>query len=572
MTLILTKFRARGSANQIQEASISHRSRFVLLLYIIMLFASGCSDDNGSAGTAISPALEAKTQIRQSKLVRGLDGEPATLDPHLAGGNVEWILLVDLFEGLVEIGFDGEVLPAGAERWESDDGLNYRFYLREDARWSNGDAVTAHDYVYSWRRLVDPRTASPYASYLGAAGVLHAAKISEGELSLNQLGVVAVNNYVLEVTLERPNTIFPAMLDNMAVFPVHAATVEQYGNDWTKVGKHISNGVYHLHNWVFNERIELQHNRFYWNQEQVSIEEVTFLPLTSATAEIQRYLADELDLTFDLAPDKITTLEPGVRQQLHSSVLPLATRFYNIQTKKPPLDDPRIRKALAYAIDRDVISKKIYGRGERSAYSLVPEARLPKYAREFPWAEWSQSKRESTARRLYAEAGFSTDSPLKVTLMHTDKELSRREAIATAAMWTRILGIDVTLVQHEWKTFIDKQIEGNFDVAIFGWWADYYDPSSILRPLRSTDSSNYGRYSNSSFDRSIAQALREPEKRKRLGLYAEAESILSHDMPVIPIFHYTASRLVKPHVGGYRNHPLDTIRSKNLWIKDISGQ
>ncbi|WP_237068336.1 peptide ABC transporter substrate-binding protein [Microbulbifer guangxiensis] len=500
-------------------------------------------------------------------MVRSIDGEPETLDPHLSAGVVEWNVLVDLFEGLVEIDWDGDIKPAVARDWSSVDGQTYLFNLREDAHWCNGDPVTAHDFVFSWRRLVDPQTASKYASYLTTAGVLNAAKVSSGAMPTEALGIEAVSNTTLRVQLERPSYMFPAMLDHFAVFPVHAATLKAHGEQWSRPGIHIGNGAYCLEERVLREKIELRRNPHYWDADATRIERVTHLSMPSSASDLQRYLAGEVDITYDLPPDRVKDLSESVKGAIHAEVLPLAARYYNIYTQRPPFNDPRVRRALAYAIDRRVIAQRIYGRGERPAFSLIPLDDLPDIDSAGHWSSWAQSERESRARQLLKEAGFSAEAPLHVRLLHSDKDLSKREAVAVASMWKRVLGAEVELQQNEWKAFVDLQASGNYDVSITGWWADYYEPSSLLRPLSSRDSYNHPRYANERFDRILERALTEQDAQKRAKLYTDAELLLAQDMPVIPVFHYAVSRLVNPRVGGYRAHVLDTIRSKHLWIE-----
>ena len=522
------------------------------------LMVSACSKSSSDNG--LSPI--------KHELVRSIDGEPASLDPHRATGVVEWSVLGDLYEGLVEIDSDGVLKPAAAISWHTDDGQHYRFNLRKDARWSNGDPINAQDFVYSWRRLVSPETASPFASYLVTAGIRNAKEIVQGKLPPERLGVIAVSEKVLNVNLERPNYTFTTMLDHLALYPVNPTVIQEHGNDWARPGLHVSNGAYRLLDWRVNEQINIERNPFHWGVAQTQIPTVTYLPVPSSVVELNRYLANEIDITYDVPPDRINQLPEGLHNELRMDSLGLATRYYHLQTQKAPFDDVHIRKALAYAIDRNVIAQKIYGRGELEAFSLIPLNRVFSDTEKPEWSQWSQNEREAAARRLYQERGYSPQAPLQISLIHTDKDLSKREAAAVASMWRRVLGAEVTLEQYEWKAFAEKLAQGNFDAAVSGWWADYYEPSSLLWPLSSAHSSNYSRYSNLRFDAVLERASYAADDQDRMALYADAERILAADIPVIPVFHYSISRLVKPRIGGYRMHPLDTIRSKYLWIRE----
>ncbi len=500
------------------------------------------------------------------QLVRGNGSEPASLDPHKIEGVPESNVLRDLFEGLVNSGPNGEVVPGVAERWETSDNLVYVFHLRDNARWSNGDGVTAHDFEYALKRAVDPATASPYAWYLEKATILNASEVVNGKKPATELGVKALDEHTLEITLASPVPYFVSMLSLAPTYPVHKATVEQHDDAWTRVGNMVSNGAYRLSNWVVNERIELVRNPAYWNNEATVLERVTYLPIASQNAEMNRFLSGELDMTYDIPLEHFKRLQAERPDAIRVSDY-VGTYYYIFNTQKAPFDDARVRNALSYAIDRDIIAGKVMGQGERPAYTLAPEVVNGFTPPAVDWAGWTQPQRDEKARALLEQAGYGKDRPLRFELLYNTNDNHRKVAVAIASMWKKHLGVEVELVNQEWKTYLDTKTQGNFDVARAGWIADYNEASSMLDLMQSRHGNNDGKYSNPAFDRLMAQSRLASDEAARNRLYAQAEEILAVDMPIAPIYQYVKARLVQPTVGGYPSNPLDNIYSKDLYIR-----
>ncbi|WP_237068333.1 peptide ABC transporter substrate-binding protein [Microbulbifer guangxiensis] len=500
------------------------------------------------------------------ELVRGSYDEPTSLDPQIGMGN-EIYIHRDLLEGLVSVDADGELAPAVAERWETADGLTYTFTLRRDARWSNGDPVTAHDFVFSWQRLVDPATASPYGWYLGAAGIAHAAAINRGEVQPESLGVAALDDHTLQVTLSEPTGYFVDMLTHTSTFPLPARTVRKHGNGWARPGKHVGNGPFQLAEWVVNERIVLESNPYYWDRESVKLQKVTFLPIRDAAAELKRYLAGELDITYQIPESQISRLREEFPDHLHLEPF-LGTRFIWFNTRHQPLNDPRVRKALAYAIDRKTITQQVMGTGEVPSFTLTPPGYLGNSDFEAGWGQWTQVEREERARELYEQAGYSADNPLHIEMIGNG-----RISIALAAMWKRVLGVEATLgAAQEFKVYLKNLDEGNFQVATGTWWGDYIEPSTMLNLMLTGAGTNSSGYANRTFDALMNASKHEQDEKKRMALYQQAEEILAEDMPIAPLFQFTSARLAKPYVAGYRAHPLNHLSSKSLWIQGSKEQ
>ena len=502
------------------------------------------------------------TIVNQAKkeLVRGNLAEPTSLDPQIGIGN-EIFIIRDLHEGLVSLSSEGKILPAAAERWETRDGLVYTFFLRKDAYWSNGDPVTAHDFVFSWRRLTDPETGAPYGWYLGGAGVKNATEINLGSMPPESLGVAAIDDHTLQVTLAKPVAYFLDMLVHKSTFPVHPGTIKQYGDNWAKQGQHVGNGPFKLSKWVVNERIELVPNTYYWDRESVRLEKVTFLPISDPGAELQRYLAGEIDITYRIPGNQTSRLLEARPNELKLDPF-LGTGFILFNMQKPPFDDVRLRKALAYAVDREIITEKVINKGEIASYTLIPPGYLDEKSTQDTWKQWPQNEREARARALYREAGYSIEDPLEVTFLGAGNF-----PVAIASMWKQVLGINTSIETQEFKSFLKTLESGNFQVATGVWWGDYNEPSTMLKLLLADGGTNFSGYRNKEYDALIQTSKYTANIDQRLKFYAQAESLLAEDMPISPLFQFTSARLVKTKIGGYKPHPLNYLASKDLWLR-----
>ncbi|MCY4473622.1 MAG: peptide ABC transporter substrate-binding protein [Kistimonas sp.] len=515
-------------------------------------------------------------------LVRGNGAEPSSLDPQLAQDLPGHHILVDLFEGLVGQDAAGNVVPAGSTHWDvttqkqenaQKDRQIYTFHLRRDAQWSDGKPVTARDYVFGFRRAVDPELASPYGWYIAMPGVLNAKAIMAGKEPPAALGVKALDDYTFQVTLEQPVSFFVRMLAYPTTFPVPAHIVEKYGKQWISPGKMVSNGAYVLKEWVVNEQITVARNTRYWNDKKTVINKVTWLPLTSETAELNRYKAGEVDMTNHTpGPQHIRALRKEIPDEIRISPQ-IGTYYYTFNTRKEHFNDVRVRKALTYAIDREAIATRVMNHGERPAIGLSPTSVAGFSGFEPEWVRMTQSEREQKARELLKEAGYGsgTKKKLSFTLLYNTDDMHKNVALAVAQMWKKVLGVEVRLQNQEWKVFLDNMQKGRFDVGRSGWLGDYNEAFTMLNLMTSSNDSNYSRFSNDEYDQLLEQAMLEVDDSKRKKIYGQAERILSEYMPVAPIYEYVTGRLVKSHVGGYPDqNPQDTVYSKDLYIKKHS--
>ncbi|MEI2264304.1 ABC transporter substrate-binding protein [Erwinia sp. CGal63] len=493
-------------------------------------------------------------------------GEVSTLDPQKIEGVPESNVVINLLEGLVATDNNGRIVPGIAESWHSEADKVWTFTLRK-ATWSNGDPVTASDFVYSWRRLADPKTASPYASYLQYAHIENIDEILSGKKPPSDLGIRALDENHLQVTLSEPVPYFTALAVNAALKPVNRKAVEQWGDSWTQPAHYVSNGAYTLSDWVINEKIVLKRNPTYWNNAGTTIETATFLPITSETSDVNRYRSGEIDMTNSvLPPELFPTLKKTLGSQVRVSPL-LCTFYYELNNKRPPFNDARVRTAVKLTLDRDIIADKIMGQGQIPAGGFTPPyidgAKLPPPE----WMKLSQPQRNELAKKLLNEAGYSAEKPLQFKLLYNTSDLNKKQAIAAASMWQKNLGARVTLDNQEWKTMLDTRHQGDFDVARATWCADYNEPSTFLNTMQSRSSSNTAFYHSEKFDALLAQALATSDAGQRAALYQQAEQQLDRDSAIVPVYYRVSARLVKPWVGGFTGKdPQDQPDIKYFWI------
>lgn len=493
-------------------------------------------------------------------------GEVSTLDPQKIEGVPESNVVINLLEGLVATDNYGRTVPGIAESWHSDEDKIWTFTLRK-AFWSNGEPVTAEDFVYSWQRLADPKTASPYASYLQYAHIANIDAILAGKKPPSALGIRALDDRHLQIQLSEPVPYFIALATNAALKPVNRHAIEQWGDQWTQPAHYVSNGAYTLSDWVINEKIVLKRNPRYWNNTHTTIETATFLPVTSETTDVNRYRSGEIDMTNSaLPPELFPLLKKTLGSQVRVSPL-LCTFYYELNNRKPPFDDVRVRTAVKLTLDRDIIAEKIMGQGQIPAGGFTPPyingASLPPPA----WMKLTQQQRNERAKKLLSEAGYSAEKPLRFRLLYNTSDLNKRQAIAAASMWQKNLGAQVTLDNQEWKTMLDTRHQGNFDVARATWCADYNEPSTFLNTMQSRSSSNTAFYKSDQFDALLAKALATTEAEQRAALYQQAEQQLDRDSAIVPVYYRVSARLVKPWVGGFTGKdPQDQPDIKYFYI------
>ena len=498
-------------------------------------------------------------------LRRGNGTEPETLDPHRAEGVTAANVLRDLFEGLVTEAPDGTLIPGAAESWTlSDDGLVYTFKLQGSGRWSNSDPVTADDFVYGLRRSADPATLSEYSAILYP--IENATEVVAGALPPERLGVRAVDAQTLEIRLHAPTPYLLGLLTHASTYPVHRKSVEQHGARFARPGMLVSNGPFRLGEWVVQSHIRLLRNPQYRDDAHTTLNEVWYYPVENAEAELNRYRAGELDLTETVPARQIPWLRQNLPDELHIAPY-LGSYVFGFNTTQPPFRDaPKLRKALALALDREILTSKISGAGELPAYSWVPP--VSGYTQQLPdWAQWTQVERNAKAQRLYAEAGYSASRPLRMQLLYNTESNHRRLAVAMAAMWREVLGVETELLNQEWQVFLQTR-RSRLDTQLFryGWIGDYNDPYTFAEILESKHGLNDMGYSNPRYDALLAAAAREADPQQRMDMLAEAERVMLEDMPIVPLYFYVSKKMVKPWVAGMEANIMDHHHSRHLRI------
>ncbi|WP_034915182.1 MULTISPECIES: oligopeptide ABC transporter substrate-binding protein OppA [Erwinia] len=518
---------------------------------------------------AIAASVPAGVELAaKQELVKGNGDEVQSLDPHKIEGVPESNVNRDLLEGLVIGDEQGHPIPGVAESWENKDGKVWTFHLRKNAKWSNGEPVTAQDFVYSWQRLADPKTASPYASYLQYGHLLNIDDIIAGKKTPDQLGVKAIDANTLEVTLSESVPYFFKLLVHPSMSPVYKPAIDKAGEKWTQPENWVGNGAFKLQSHVINERIELVRNTEYWDNANTKLDKVTFLPIPSEVSDVNRYFSSGgSDMTYNNMPIELfKKLQRDNPKELHVDPY-LCTYYYEINNQKAPFTDPRVRAALKLGIDRDIMVNKVLAQGQLPAYSYTPPATDGADLVKPEWFSWSQEKRNAEAKKLLAEAGYTADKPLTFELLYNTSDLHKKLAIAASSIWKKNLGVNIKLNNQEWKTFLDTRHQGNFDVSRAAWCADYNEPTSFLNTMTSNSSNNTSHYKSAEFDKAIADAAKASDDKSRSDLYAKAEQILDKDSTIVPVYYYVNARLVKPYVGGYTGKdPLDNVYDKNLYI------
>lgn len=539
---------------------------FAVLAAFALAGCGGGPASGATSGPAAKIGGESGTELAERQVLHvGNETELQTLDPHRAEDTASFNVLMDLYEGLLGEGPNGELVPGVATDWTvSEDGKTYVFNLRREARWSNGDPVTAHDFVYGLRRGVDPKTLSVYSYILSP--LLNADDITAGKRPAEDLGVRAVDDHTLEIQLANPTPYFLELMAHSMAYPVHRASLEAHGDQWTRPGNLVGNGAFKLDDWVVQSHVKVVRNPNYWDNANTKLEEVWFYPTDDLNAEFQRFRAFELDMTGIVPAAQIGFIRQNYADELLIAPY-LGSYYYGFNVTRPPFkDNPKLRRALSLAVNRDVITKQILNVGQISSYGFVPP--IPGYTQQqMLEASWTQEQREAEAKRLYAEAGYGPSNPLRTQIMYNTQEDHRRIAVAIASMWKQVLGVEAEILNQEWKVFLDtRNRKQETQVFRAGWIGDYNDPFTYLEILRSTVGQNDTGYDNPEYDRLVAASQSERDPHARMELLQEAERVMLADMPILPLYIYVRARLIRPWVGGYEPNLMDRHRHKYMYV------
>ncbi|WP_086956498.1 ABC transporter substrate-binding protein [Xenorhabdus innexi] len=516
------------------------------------------------AGITVSHAavIPAGTQLAEKQeIVRNNGAEPVSLDVHKVESDTDFNIIYDFFDGLVYTDQKGNIAPRLATSWETNDNQNWVFHLRNGAKWSDGTPITAHDVVFSWQRLLDPTMGSPYGNYLVDAAVINADDILKGQKNADELGIKALDDYTVEIKLAQPVGDFLQRLAHPVMVPVSKKVIKKYGDKWIQPEYFVSSGAFKLSEWVVNEKIVGVRNSHYWDDKNTVINKVTYLTLTSNKADLNRYLAGEIDITLTIPQESFASLKKKYPEQVHVSPR-IGTYYYEINTAKAPFNDVRVRQALSLAIDREVIADKVLGQGQQPVYTYLPPSIGGIDFKQPDFATWTQEQRIEKAKKLLNEAGFNQNNPLKFTLLYNTLESHKKIAIAVSSMWRKNLGVDATIQNQEWKVLIDNKYQGKYDIARYGWIADYNSPMTYFNIFTTGHTQNSSFYSNKQFD----QLVLESGKTGDIDGYQKALDIISNDTPMIPIYSYVNNKMIKPYLGGVYVDPRGYYLTKDMYV------
>lgn len=504
------------------------------LVLLIVCIANGCTQNQSNV----------RRGVRDQELYVGIGTEPAALDPHLTTGLTEFNVMTALLEGLTTLDPETmELRPGVASSWDvSDDGKTYTFYLDPNARWSNGDVVTSDDFLFSFERILTPELGAPYAYMLYS--MRGAEAFNKGETSdFTTVGASAPDASTLVIELASPTPYFLNLLTHNTWWPVHPKTVLQHGSmtdrisKWTRPENYVGNGPFKLKHWRLNHSIIAEKNPFYRKSDAVKLNKIHFLPI-NIDSEERAFRADQLHMTSTVPIHRLDWYRAQYPENLriYNS---LGVYYYILNTTKPPLNDPRVRRALAYSIDRKALTEHVLKAGQQPAYHFTPpntggytaRARLP-YDPE-------------RARELLAEAGYpGGDGFPEFELLFNTSESHHTIAVAIQQMWKKELGIDVQLHNQEWKVYLSTRQAMEFDIVRAGWFGDYNDPYTFLSLGESDNGNNHSGWAHPEYDKLLKQSTIAAKPEARRDIFQQAEEILIEEMPVIPIYFHVSSKLV----------------------------
>ena len=528
-------------------------SRFLLsVITTLSLIACGSGESNVVQGN------------REGILHVGNGTEPQGLDPHVVTGIPESNIVKALFEGLaVKNPQTLESEPGVAQRWEiSDDGLTVTFHLNPEARWSNGDPMTAEDYVWSWQRALSPAMGNQYAYMLYP--LVNAEAFATGKLDdFGEVGVKALDPHTLQVTLNAPTPYFIQLMDHYSTFAVHRPTIEKFGKatdrftPWTRVDNIVGNGPFRLKEWKLNRRIIVEKSDTYWDSDNVALNGIEFYPVENIASEERMFRVGQLHYTNSIPLDKIPVYR-AMADSPYVNAPYLGTYYYLLNTNEPPLDDVRVRQALSLAVDRQLLNDSVLHGTNVPAWGITPPGTLgyqPPQVFEYDVAR---------ARQLLAEAGYPDGEGWPgLELIYNTSESHLKVAVALQQMWKDALNIDVTLANQEWKVYLDSVDQMDFQMARRGWIGDYVDPNNFLDLFLCNGGNNNTGFCDPVYDEMITQqAPRAKTREERYAIFKAAETRLMEQMPLIPIYTYTSNHLIHPSVQGMPSNLMDYVNYK----------
>jgi oligopeptide transport system substrate-binding protein len=542
-------------------------------LLAAMLFLTACGGGDADSG-AVAGETRVEEGIRLGVAHVGNAAEPSGLDPHITTGVPESYILQALFEGLVVKNPETlEPDPGVAESWDiSADGRIYTFHLRNNAKWSNGDLITAEDFRLSWERALTPELGSQY-NYMFFP-ILNAQEFATGAITdFSQVGIKVIDPYTLEVQLREPAPYFLQLLDHHSTYPVHRATLESFGSpsdrlsQWARAGSHVGNGPFKLTEWQINSHIRVEKSDTYWDNATTQLNAIVFYPVDNQATEERMFRDGQLHHTYDVPLDKIPVYQAEGSEFIQVNPY-LGTYYYGINMTRPPLDDLRVRRALNLSIDRELLLETVAHGVYAPAYSITPPGTLgyepPKLLDYDP----------EEARRLLAEAGYPNGEGFPgFTVLYNTLEEHQKIAVAIQQMWRQELGINVQLQNQEWQVYQNSQNVMDYDVVRRGWIGDYVDPYNFLDLFIGGGGNNHSGFANARFDDIILrEAPAIQDRDARYALYREAEELLMTELPLIPIYLYQSTHLHNPVLKGMPFNIMDSRNWKHVYFDSQTAQ
>ena len=501
-------------------------------------------------------------------LLLGNGSEPKSIDPHLVTGVTENAIIQSMIEGLIAYHPDDDTVPypGVAESWESNDDFTvWTFKLRDNAKWTNGDPVVASDFVYSWQRILSPALGAEYAEMLYV--VENAVAFHQGEITdFSQVGVKAIDDLTLEVTLKGSTPYFLSMLKHYSFYPVNPRVVEEFGgmtnrqSGWSTVENFVGNGPFKIKEWNTNNFLEVERNPDYWDAANVGLNGIRYFPIENLNTEFTAFQGGRLHVSYEVPADRIPRLREEGSDALQIDPY-LGSYFYRLNVTREPFNDPRVREALSLSIDRNLIVERVSQGGQTPATGFVPGG-----ITGYPTSD-AVTYDPERAKQLLAEAGYPDGEGFPaVEILINTSENHRKIAEAIQAMWREKLGVDIGIFNQEWKVYLDSQSSLNYDVSRSGWIADYVHPMTFLEIFTSGNGNNDTGWENAEYDSLIRRAQTARTEEQRTALMQQAEAILLDELPVVPIYWYTRPRMIDPRVQGWNPKLLDNRPFKNITI------
>lgn len=524
----------------------------------------GCGSNKGGDKAAAS----------KQEITYNLGADPRTLDPALCTDTTGTTVIANAFSGLAELDENEKAIPGQAEWDVSDDKLTYTFHLKKDLKWSNGDPVKASDYEYEWKRLLNPETASEYAYalYYLKGGEAY----NKGKGSVDAVGVKATDDNTLVVTLEAPCPYFLELTAQSYYFPVDQKVVES-NKDWANDAKTlVSNGPFKITNYTIKDSVVLEKNENYYDKDKVKLDKLNLKFVAEETSAWASYKSGQFDVV-DTVPK--SDVQGALKDGSAKSFPNLATYFLsiNVSDKAKAVDpnaakvlsDPKVRKALNLAIDRQSIVDNVTKAGQIPAHGIVGKGIIGPDGKDYTekTSYFDPKGNVEEAKKLLAEAGYPDGQGLPTLQLLYNPESGHGDTMqAIQDMWKKI-GVNAELQSQEWKVFLTTRVQKQFEIARDGWNADYVDPMTFLDSFTSTSDQNNCGYNNPSYDALIASAKKELDPQKRFDIMHQAEDMLMNDMPIIPLYYYTRTIGIKDYVKGARVSVMNTIYFKNAYVE-----